>query len=607
MTTATTKAPRAKTTLPPKRWQVLFDAHLPGYDCLRDAEGCWFDSGVADEAVRFIEHLKHVEGDMAGQLFLLEPWEKAFVGCLFGWKRLDKYGRVVRRYTKVLLYVARKNGKTPICSAICNLLLFTDGEIGAQIYSAASDAEQAALLFRHASGMVEQSPALAKRARIFTGTGQRAIVYEAERSSYKVVSAEAKGKHGFNPHAALIDELHMAPRDLVAAFRTALVSKTRKQPMIVYITTADTERESICNEVHDYAKKVRDGAINDAAFLPVIYEVTREEADAMIDTPEGPKPGWTVPSVWRKANPNFGVSVSEDALLDICREAQNSPALENEFKRFNLNIKTEQVTRAIQMEQWLACAKGVTNPKAWRDEAMKRLAGRTCFAALDLGATQDLTAAVLLFPGDDRVVEVLPYFWMPQAAVGKKPHEYRTLYEAWIRNGYITPTEGETCDYRQVREDIGRLHEQFPFAANLDSGEPEIALDTLFQGMQVSTDLQGDGFDVIKFGQGYAYMTAPIRQLIELIAEGLLHHGNNPVLKWQAGNLCVKVNTGGGMTCVKPNNNKSPLKIDGVVAAVMALGRLMEQDPNEGVSVYERRGLLTAGGDVTPEDESGEE
>jgi phage terminase large subunit-like protein len=575
-----------------REWRELF-ALLPGYDIYRDAAGCWFDRKKAEHAIWFIENLcKHVEGEMAGKPFKLERWQKAFVGALFGWLRYDEYERVVRRFSKVLLYIARKNGKTPLAAAICLYCLFFDGEIGAQIYSAASDAEQAALLFRHAVGMVQQEPALSKRAKVFTGIGQRAITFEAENSSYKVVSAEAKSKHGFNPHVALLDELHMMPRDLVMAFRTALVSKTRKQPIIIYITTADTERESVCNEVHDYGKKVRDGVISDPAFLPVIYEVERDEADAIIDTPSGPKPGWQVPSVWRKANPNLGVSVSEAALKAAIDEACNSPALEGEVKRFNLNVKTENVSRAIAMDRWHACAEGVERALVWRAEAIERLAGRTCYVGLDLGSTQDLTALALVFPGEGRHVDVLPYFWVPGAGVEKKTHEYQALYRQWIRAGYITATDGQICDYQLVRADINKLNATFPFALDEESGKPELAIDRLFQGAQLCSQLRDeDGFEPYAFGQGFLSMAAPTKDFLERVIAGEFHHGANPVLTWMAGNLCCKVDDAGSMKPQKPNSTNSPLKIDGIVAAIMALGRYMVREP-ELDNPYETRGVL---------------
>ena len=176
--------------------------------------------------------------------------------------------------------------------------------------------------------MVHQNPLLAERLKIYGGLGQRAIMYESQMSSYKVISADADTKHGYNTHLAVINELHAQPnRELVDVLGTSTGS--RRQPLILYITTSDYERPSICNEKYDYATKVRDGIIDDASFLPVVYEATKDD-------------DWKDPKIWRKANPNFGISVSEEYLARECKRAQEVPSYENTFKRLHLNIRTEQ-------------------------------------------------------------------------------------------------------------------------------------------------------------------------------------------------------------------------------------------------------------------------
>jgi phage terminase large subunit-like protein len=249
----------------------------------------------------------------------------------------------------VFLYVPRKNGKTPLSAGICNYVLFCDGEPGAQIYSAAAEKEQAALLYRHAVGMITQEPELDSRARIYKG--HKSVVLKDDPGSvFKVLSADADTKHGGNSHLVLIDELHAQPnRELVDVLQTSMASANRPQPLLVHITTADFDRESICNEKHDYACKVRDGIIEDESFLPIIYEVTKDD-------------DWKDERVWHKANPNLGVSVSLDYLRRECKRAQDTPTYENTFKRLHLNLKTQNDVRWLQLDRWDACA-GPVDPE----------------------------------------------------------------------------------------------------------------------------------------------------------------------------------------------------------------------------------------------------
>jgi len=230
--------------------------------------------------------LRHVKGPLAGKPFTLKKWQKSIIGNLFGWMRPDG----TRRYREALLYIARKNGKTTLAAGIVLLLLFVDGEKGAEIYSAAADREQARMVFEQAAGMVRQDDDLYSRATVY----QKAIALNDGSGSYKPISADANTKHGYNVHGAVIDELHAQPnRDLVDTMITA--TGARRQPLIVHVTTADFYRPSICNEKHEYAIKVRDqmNDFKDKGFLPVIYEVD-------------PKDDWKKKSTWKKSQSKHG-------------------------------------------------------------------------------------------------------------------------------------------------------------------------------------------------------------------------------------------------------------------------------------------------------------
>ncbi len=544
---------------PPGGWAGLLRL-LPGYDPFRSPGGARFDPDAASKAVGFVEDcLRHVEGDKAGQPFLLEAWQKAFVGNLFGWLREDSLGRVVRRYREALLYVPRKNGKTPLTAAIALYVFFCDGEAGQQDYIAAADREQAGLLFRQARGMIEQERELFGRCRIYGGNasaGQSRSVYrERDGSFLRVVSADADTRHGGNTHLAVIDELHAQPsRDLVDVLITSTASLNRKQPLTVYVTTADFNRSSICNEIHERACKVRDGIIDDPGFLPAVYEALRDD-------------DWTDTAVWRKSNPNLGVSVSEEYLERECAKAKESPAYENTFRRLHLNQKTETDTLAIPMARWDACA-----------GTLGELEGLPCFAGLDMSTTTDLSALVLVFPPDEEggPYRALPYFWAPREKARERSRRDRVPYELWASQGFITLTDGDVVDYDRVRADIVALRDRFDVR--------EIAADR-WNATQLITQLQGDGFSVVAFGQGYGSMTAPTKELLAIVQSNRLLHGGHAVLRWMASVFATEQDAAGNL---KPSKRKSTDRIDGVVALIMALGRAMVSASG---SVYDSRGL----------------
>jgi phage terminase large subunit-like protein len=565
--------------LPSLKWQRLLRL-IPGYDPFAQAGDCWFETKDAETALEFFpDCIRHVEGALADQPFILEPWQQCVVANLFGWKRKDSLGRVVRRYREVLLYLPRKSGKTPFASAIALLVFFNDREAGAQCYIAAGEREQAGMLFRQCRGMVEREPILAEACEIFGGNaaaGQSKSIVKPDGSFLRVISADADTKHGGNTHLAIIDELHVQPnRELVDVFRSSMSSQNRKQPLLIYLTTADFAGPSICNEIHERACKVRDGIIDDPAFLPVIYEAPRD-AD------------WTDENVWRECNPNLGISKSIDYMRRECKLAQENPAQENTFRRLDLNQKTEQACRVIPMDQWERCGQGA-EPRAWREEMMRRLAGKMCCGGIDLGSVSDLTALALLFGDDFNGFDVLPFFWAPEENAHKRETRDRVPYIAWSRQGFITLQDGNETDYQRVRADIGALGNRFSIH--------QLAADRLFQGAQLCQDLMRDGFNVLAFGQGYVSMAAPTRRFLELVAAGKIRHGNNPVLKWMAGNAATEEENGSSGPVLKFSKRKSNEKIDGIMASAMALGISMTATPESSVSVYERenRGFITIG------------
>jgi len=317
---------------------------IPGYNPWRDAGECSFDVTSARRVLEFFtECLRHVEGELAGRPFALEEWQVAIIANLFGWLRADG----TRRYRTAFVYVPRKNGKTMLAAGVALYCGMSDGEAGPQVYSAASEKEQAALIYRDAVGMIAQEPELDARCRIFRTF--KSIEFRETSGVYRSLSSDAKTKHGFNTHCAIVDELHAhVSRELVDVLTTS--TGARRQPITFIITTADYNRDSVCNEFHDYAKKVRDAVLADPYFLPVIYEATKAD-------------DWTSPETWRRVNPNFGVSVKADYFAEECEKAKKRPAYLNTFLRLHLNLKTDSDVAWFPSDAWNLNA----GPKPWTE------------------------------------------------------------------------------------------------------------------------------------------------------------------------------------------------------------------------------------------------
>lgn len=511
---------------------------IPGYDPFSQAGQCWFDADAAQFAIQFVEECcSHVKGPKGGERLVLEPWEKAIFANLWGWKRPNG----TRRYREALIYIPRGNAKTTLAAAAINLVLFTENEAGAELYSSAAEREQARLCFDTVAGMIRQEPELEQRAELFKYS------INVEDRVYKALSAEAGSKHGFNVHLLVNDELHAHKTPELTDVLLTGMGK-RSQPLAIHLTTADYEREgSICNQKHDYAKRVRDNSIdpgvgtNDPAFLPVIYEASKDD-------------DWTDPRVWAKANPNLGVSIPLEYIERECAKARDSSAYLNTFLRLHLNVRTQSDVRWLTLEKWDACP---------TDADPSTLAGFPCFGGLDLSTTTDISAFVLAFPRAGGGYSLLCRFWVPEDNAHAREKKDRVPYSQWIREGWIKATPGNVIDYDVIRADIVALSKQYQIK--------EIAADR-WNATQIITQLTGDGLSIVAYGQGFKDMTAPTKELEALVVSGKLDHGGNPVLRWMASNVTVEQDAAGNL---KPSKAKSTERIDGIVAAIMAIGRAM--------------------------------
>ena len=511
-----------------------------------------YDEAKADRAVRFIENLKHTKGKWDGKPFWLLPWQEQIIRDLFG--IVDENGH--RQFRTAYVEIGKKNGKSELAAAVALYLLYADNEPSAEVYGAAADRQQASIVFDVARRMVEKTPALYKRSKMMTAT--KRIVNYSNAGFYQVLSAEVGTKHGLNVSGLVLDEVHTQPNRKLYDVLTKGSGDAREQPLYFLITTAGTDKESICYELHSKAMDIMAGRKIDHTFYPVVYGLTDDE-------------DWKDEANWYKANPSLGQTIQIERVRDAFREAIDNPAEENVFKQLRLNMWVSSLTRFIP-EQIYDLGNEPINVEA--------LKGRDCYGGLDLSSTGDITAFVLMFPprNDSEKYVMLPFFWIPEDTIPIRVRRASVPYDVWYKQGYLNATEGNVIHYGFIEKYIEDLGKQYHIL--------EIAFDR-WGAVQMTQDLEGMGFTVVPFGQGYASMSPPTKEFYKLLMEGQIIHGGNPVMKWMSGNVVVDTDPAGNIKCTKA---RSPEKIDGIVAAIMALDRCVRHQKT--ISVYDERGLL---------------
>ena len=512
-----------------------------------------YDKKKADRAVTFIENLCHTKGKWAGTPFWLLPWQEQLIRDIFGIVKPDGN----RQFRTAFVEICKKVGKSELAAAVALYLLYADNEPSAEVYGAAADRQQASIVFDVAKQMVEMSPALMKRSKLMGAT--KRIVNYSNAGYYQVLSAEVGGKHGFSVSGLVFDEIHTQPNRQLYDVLTKGSSDARQNPLHFIITTAGNDRHSIAYELHTKAVDILEGRRVDPTFYPVVYGLKDDE-------------DWEDEENWYKVNPSLGYTVDIERLRDAYREAKQNPADEITFK-------------------WLRCNMWVSSTVAWIPDAIymrgnesieaASLEGRDCYAGLDLSSTGDITALVLIFPPRDENEKyvLLPYFWIPEETISRRVKANSVPYDIWEKQGYIMSTEGNVIHYDFIEKFIIYLSEKYHIL--------EIAVDR-WNATQMIQNLEGEGFTIVPFGQGFSSMSAPTKEFYRLLMEGRIIHGGNPVLRWMAGNVVIDTDPAGN---IKVTKAKSKEKIDGIVAAIMALDRCIRQEGQSG-SVYDERGLL---------------
>lgn len=513
-----------------------------------------YDKAKADRAVKFIENLCHTKGKWVGKRFWLLPWQEQLIRDIFGIVKPDGY----RQFRTAFVEICKKVGKSELAAAVALYLLYADNEPSAEVYGAAADRQQASIVFDVARQMVDMSPALLKRSKLMTAT--KRIVNYGNSGYYQVLSAEVGGKHGFSVSGLVFDEIHTQPNRQLYDVLTKGSSDARQNPLHFIITTAGTDRHSIAYELHTKAVDILEGRRVDPTFYPVVYGLKDDE-------------DWEDEANWYKVNPSLGYTVDIERLRDAYREAKQNPADEVTFKWLRLNMWVSSTVAWIPDAIFM---------KGNEEIDLAALEGRDCYGGLDLSSTGDITALVLMFPprDEDEKYILLPFFWVPEETIPQRVKAASVPYDIWERQGYLLSTEGNVIHYDFIEKFINDLAEKYHIV--------EIAVDR-WNATQMIQNLEGDGFTMVPFGQGFASMSGPTKDFYRLLMEGQIIHGGHPVLRWMAGNVVVDTDPAGN---IKVTKAKSKEKIDGIVAAIMALDRCIRNQTEPQGSVYDERGLL---------------
>ncbi len=537
----------------------------------------YFDEAAADHIIAFFEEfLVFYEGAFDGQPFILTPHQKFIVGSIFGWKKKKGF----RRFRTAYIEEAKGNGKSPLAGGIGLYCLAFDDEPGAEIYAAATTREQAGVLFRDARLFAEASESLKEILQI----DKHNIAYESGNSYFRPVSSEHRGLDGKKPHAAMLDEIHEHPNDMVVRKMSA-GTKTRRQSLIFEITNAGYDRHSICYQHHEHTSKILEEIIQDDAWFGLMTGLDvcpKCEAEGKTIPQDGCPDcdDWRDEKVWEKANPNMyylGAPFLEYLRRQV-EQAKAMPSEENIVKRLNFCIWTESITKWLPVDKWNACAFPV--------DAVA-LKGRTCYGGLDLSTDYDVTAWVKVFPPiiEGGKHEVLCKFFLPEDGLQERVLRDKVPYDVWARQGFIMLTPGNFIDYKFILAQIEQDSKDYYIA--------ELAFDR-YGSQKITTDLQNLGFEIegkeslIQFGQGFLSMSPPTKEVEKMIKLKELAHGGNPVLSSHISNVAIRQDPAGNK---KPDKEKATGRIDGAVGLIMAVGRAMLHREDE-TNIYEKYALI---------------
>lgn len=496
-----------------------------------------YDRKLAEMVVEVAESFRFFKGNVGGMEVKLEPWQCFVVQNIFGWINKKTFRR---RFTKLYIEIARKNGKTTLMAIVILIEWLISDEQAAEYYTAATKLTQAMEVYNAVRGVLRKTPEIGNdfnisqsRLRPFIGKGEdtfTALAYEPDKLD------------GLNPHVAIIDEYHAHKFSYMADVILSGMGN-RENPLFAIITTAGFNKNYPCyKDERAAAVFTLKGEVEFDHLFTIIY--TLDEGD-----------NWEDESNWIKANPNYGISVDAEFMRNQLKEAKRSRSKETNFKTKHLNIWYSYAQSWIKEDDWSACA---------TDIYIEDFAGRECYIGLDLAATKDFCALVYIFPEDDKMY-IFPRLYIPESMLNERQSLMGTIISDWADSGEITVTPGNVQDYNFIMEELRVANEKYIIK--------KIALDQAF-ATNLMVDLLEMNLPVESFRQNRLYMSPPSKEFERLVLQGNLVHPNNPALNWMVGNAYIKTDAYGNIMVDKMASED---KVDGVIATIIGLGVYMNE------------------------------
>jgi phage terminase large subunit-like protein len=543
----------ARGLIPACRW-VRLACERQLADLLHGHErGIYFDAtpgGAADRVLRFFALIRHIKGELRGERIRLEPWQAFRIGTVFGWVREDG----LRRFRTAYNEVGRKNAKSTELAGLGLYALAGDGEGGAEVYSAATSRDQAKIVFNAARAMVLAEPELRKRIEPL----KHNLSHGASDSKFEPLSSDYNSLDGLNIHFGAVDELHAhKTRDLWDVLDSG--TGARAQPLLWIITTAGTNRLGICYEQRSYTTKILERVHEDDSHFGVIYTADREDLK---------NDGWLCEHVWRKANPNYGVSVKPDDLSRLATKARVTPSARANFLTKRLCVWVNASEAWLDMTRWR---------EAPRRAPLESLAEKRCWVGLDLSSKLDITAKLLLFPDEvNDIYHLFGQYYLPEEVIDDDDNPNREHYRTWAEQGYLMLTPGNVIDYDEIKDDLRDDGRQFRVQA--------IGFDP-WNAQGLANDMAKERAPMIEVPQTVRSLSEPMKTLQAMVRARKIAHGSCPVLAWMASNLVGHLDNKDNAF---PRKERQENKIDGIVGLLIAM-MLYLREAGPGVSIYDER------------------
>jgi len=532
----------------------------------------WLDTASPDKfyldhekgmiIINFFEtFLVHTIGKMAGQPFVLAPFQQFTLYNVFGWQEKTPTGSK-RRINNVYEKIGKKNGKTAVMGGVGLACMSVDLEPGAQIYVGATKEEQAKLCFNQAADFIKYSPALRQ---IGFSVYQKEIKFARMSSFMKPLGGDSKTQDGINAHLAIIDEYHAHPDDTVKENLESSMA-SRRQPLVYTITTAGVNIAGVCKKFEESCCNILDGTAVDDHFFIMIHDLD-------------PDDDWQDPKNWIKANPNLGISVDKSFLIKEFNKTKNQPSKIPNFKTKHLNMWVDAPQVWIPSEIWRKNKASIKGYKNYDELFLAKAQEFGCYTGTDLSTRIDLSAhCVLTEPDNDGNRFIKLFTFCPKATIDQRSKEDRVPYRYWADAGWLTATPGNTIDYDKIKETIQKTDGQYRVLWH--EFDPWNASNLVQNLMELGID------NVSYFSQAISNISAPTKQFEILTYNHKLKHSGNPILEWALGGCVAIEDPNANMKIHKGRSNAGVKRIDPIIAGIMALGGSLSVEDISNESKY---------------------